>query len=105
MNQLATQCNEAEVDIKVHEEVLGKNPSPLAGIHLTTFQSPFGGSTHWAMGDSYSEQNVALFQYFVPQALSVNSIRWRAWTKWPEIHCPRVIMSPRDKAKKEVNLG
>ena len=28
MNQLTAQCDEAEVDIKVHEEMLGKNPSP-----------------------------------------------------------------------------
>ena len=59
-NQLTTQCDEAEVHIKEHEGMLGKKPSPLAGIDLTTFQSPFDDSTHWAMGDSYSEQDVHL---------------------------------------------
>ena len=33
MNQLATQCDEAEVDVKVHEEMLGKNPSPQQESH------------------------------------------------------------------------
>ena len=28
MNQLATQCDEAEVDIKEHEEMLGKIQAP-----------------------------------------------------------------------------
>ena len=28
VNQLTTQCDEAEVDIKVYEEMLRKNPGP-----------------------------------------------------------------------------
>ena len=59
MNQLTTQCDEAEVDIKVYEEMLRKNPNPQPESISRPSSHRLEVLALWAMGDSYSEQDVA----------------------------------------------
>ena len=104
MNQLTTQCDEAEVDIEVHEEIPRKNPSPQpesisrSSSHRLEVLPSELWVTHIVNRTLPSPCTA-----FPKLSLSIQ-FGDVAWTTRPEMHWLREIMRPRDLVKQDVHF-